>query len=675
MTRWLLDRIRSSLAVRLALLTGGLLSLATVMIAVIIFTAGRHSLLQHIQSSLTGLACARAAEIAGIVEQDYERTALIASRTRLRECLMNVAKGAPLEENRDQMERILNDAIASVDAIHLAEVLDAACMPVASAGDYENGDHPPSPPLCHAGMKDFIHGDWILFNNRLYCDVYGPLLNPRSDEKEVVGVLRTRFTVERVLAILADYTGLGDTGELVLGVQEGGRIVMLGPARHGAGLELKRVLSDGPGEGVALRRAAVGQRGFLEDYRDYRGVRTLAAYMPVPSGNYFLVAKMDKSEALAPVYWLAVWGAIGGMAVILLGLASSVGFARVLVRPIRALDRATQAISGGDFTHRVPVFGTDETGHLAESFNHMVRRIREITASRDELNREIEERMRAEQSLAETAANLEDKNLSMREDLNMARDIQAALLPRKQIAFRSSSVSGQNVLSFAHFYRPSLELGGDFFQVIPLSDHSAAAVVCDVMGHGVRSALVTAIFRGMLEEHRQDLADPAQVLCRLNRGLMTVLSQPEQFTLVSAACLIFDLRLGRVACANAGHPPPYTISRSDGAVTPLGPSVDRVGPALGTDANPYYEVGYHSLREDDRFLMYTDGLFEVSPPGSEAFLGKDRFVTIVAEHGSKELQEMMDGIVKALEDYRGGSEFDDDLCLLGIELGSLQARW
>ena len=159
--------------------------------------------------------------------------------------------------------------------------------------------------------------------------------------------------------------------------------------------------------------------------------------------------------------------------------------------------------------------------------------------------------------------------------------------------------------------------------------------------------------------------------CRLNRGLMTVLSQPEQFTLVSAACLVFDLRLGRVACANAGHPPPYTISREDGRVEPLGPSIDRVGPALGTDPNPFYEVDYHSMREDDRFLMYTDGLFEVTPPDSYAFLGQEQFVTMVAQHAAGDLQEMIDGIVKALETYRGGQEFDDDLCLLGIELGSL----
>jgi serine phosphatase RsbU (regulator of sigma subunit) len=393
--------------------------------------------------------------------------------------------------------------------------------------------------------------------------------------------------------------------------------------------------------------------------------------MPVPAGNYFLVAKIDRAEALAPVYRLAVWGTAAGVAIILLGLVCAVGFAQVLVRPVRALDRATQAIARGDFAHRVPIFGTDETGHLAESFNNMVRRIKEITASRDELNREIEDRKRAEKNLAETAETLEDKNLSMSEDLNMAREIQTALLPRKQMAFRSSTVGGQNTLNFAHFYRPSLALGGDFFQVIPLSDHSAAAVVCDVMGHGVRSALVTAIFRGMLEEHRQDLNDPAQVLCRLNRGLMTVLSQPEQFTLVSAACLVFDLRLGRVACANAGHPPPLCISQEDGAVVLLGPAVSHVGPALGTDPNPFYEIGYHNMGKDDRYLLYTDGLFEVSPPGSEAFLGQERFVELVGTHGSESIQELIDSIVKELEAYRGGAEFDDDLCLLGVELGSL----
>jgi hypothetical protein len=104
----------------------------------------------------------------------------------------------------------------------------------------------------------------------------------------------------------------------------------------------------------------------------------------------------------------------------------------------------------------------------------------------------------------------------------------------------------------------------------------------------------------MLEERRQDLGDPAQVLCRLNRGLMTMLSQPEQFTLVSAACLVFDLRLGRAAYANAGHPPPYAIQGANGSVSPLGPDMDGVGPALGIDPAPgkdRYEATYRDYLE------------------------------------------------------------------------------
>ncbi|MBT3296375.1 MAG: SpoIIE family protein phosphatase [Verrucomicrobia bacterium] len=672
MLGWLIVRIRSSLAVRLALLTAGLLSLATVLIGTIIFTVGRHSLEHHIQSSLTGLAVARCGGIAGVVEQDYERAALVASRTRLRECLLNVTRGeTKTGSSRAQMVRILNDAKASVAAIRRIEVLDRSCHVVVHVGDEAAAEHVARMPLCRAGMQAYVHGAWYEADGVQYCDVYGPMRDPHDPDGEAVGVIRTTFTVERLLAILSDYTGLGKSGELVLGMHEGDRIRIVSPARHRRLTDAKRYLADDPTRGGALRRAAAGESGFVRDCIDDRGERVLAAYMPVQAGDYYLVAKIDVREAFAPIYRLALWGGIGGAAVILIGLFCAVAFARLLVRPIRALGRATQAISVGDFAHRVPVFGTDETGRLAESFNHMVARIKEITASRDELDREVQERKRAEADLAAAAEVLQDKNDSMTEDLNMARDIQAALLPRKQMVFRHETVGGQNALNFVHFYRPSLALGGDFFQVIPLSDHSAAAVVCDVMGHGVRAALVTAIFRGLLEEQRQSLDDPAAVLGRLNRGLMTVLSQPEQFTLVSAACLVFDLQMGRVACANAGHPMPLLVNRSAGSVAPLGPGVDRVGPALGTDANPVYEVGYHPLNPDDRFLLYTDGLFEVCAPGDESFLGQAQFTALVAAHATDGLQPFVDGIVEDLEGIRGGVDFDDDLCLLAIELGTV----
>ncbi len=224
MLGWLADKVRSSLVVRFALLTGGLLSLAATMTGIIIFTAGRQLLQDQIRSSLTGMASARAAEIAGIVEQDYERTALIASRTRLRECLVNVVKGVDVEANRAQMKRILTDAIESVDAIHYAAVLDTHCSLVVETGEHAGLSARSPEALCRAGREGFIHGDWHLQDGLLHCDVYGPLMNPLSEEDEVIGVIRTTFGLSRILHILADYTGLGDTGELVLGLQEGGRI-------------------------------------------------------------------------------------------------------------------------------------------------------------------------------------------------------------------------------------------------------------------------------------------------------------------------------------------------------------------------------------------------------------------------------------------------------------------
>src|SRR5438874_1559934 len=70
----------------------------------------------------------------------------------------------------------------------------------------------------------------------------------------------------------------------------------------------------------------------------------------------------------------------------------------------------------------------------------------------------------------------------------------------------------QSALKFCHRYIPAAEVGGDFFTIFPITDCTAGVFICDVMGHGMRAALITAIMRGLLEELTPVAADPAKFL-------------------------------------------------------------------------------------------------------------------------------------------------------------------
>jgi PAS domain S-box-containing protein len=126
--------------------------------------------------------------------------------------------------------------------------------------------------------------------------------------------------------------------------------------------------------------------------------------------------------------------------------------------------------------------------------------------------RDITARKQAEEQLAAYAEALREKNAQLEEDLETARELQHALLPQHYPRFPSCASPGASALRFHHFFRSSSGVGGDFFDVFQISDSLAGVFICDVMGHGVRAALVAAILRALVEDLRGRATEPAKFL-------------------------------------------------------------------------------------------------------------------------------------------------------------------
>ena len=143
--------------------------------------------------------------------------------------------------------------------------------------------------------------------------------------------------------------------------------------------------------------------------------------------------------------------------------------------------------------------------------------------------KEMEDALAEERNrLRVTTAELEAKNAQLEADLRMAREIQMALLPGITRLFRTHGSSGFSALTFAHCYRPAAAVGGDFFDIFPLSQNRAGVFICDVMGHGLRAALVTAIIRTLLEELRPVMQNAGRFLSALNLRLRAILERLDE---------------------------------------------------------------------------------------------------------------------------------------------------
>ncbi len=258
------------------------------------------------------------------------------------------------------------------------------------------------------------------------------------------------------------------------------------------------------------------------------------------------------------------------------------------------------------------------------------------------------------------------RNEEMETDLSLAREMQLALLPRQFASFPPELEGTACALHFAHGYLPSTSVSGDFFQVLPLDAHRVGLFICDVMGHGVRSALVTAMLRVLVQEAASANADPGAMLARVNRGLMEIIPSETGLMFVTAAYAIVDVQRQNVNWASAGHPAPVLLHRSSETAELLALPRGDFNPALGIFPQATFHIYERALQASDVLLFYTDGLFEVEDSAGEQ-LGLDGLLADMQALAGAPLQELVNGVLSEVRSYsvRG---FEDDVCLLAAEL-------
>lgn len=278
-------------------------------------------------------------------------------------------------------------------------------------------------------------------------------------------------------------------------------------------------------------------------------------------------------------------------------------------------------------------------------------------------------RARLEERLAESTAELRRQNEQMEVDLTMARGVQQALLPQQYPVFPAGVPSDNSRLRFGHRWIPSHKVAGDFFMVFPISDTQVGIFLCDVMGHGVRAALITTLLRGLLTEQKNLMRTPGPFLDELNRELLALLERVGELIFVTAVYLMIDLEAEEIHLANAGHPAPLVLS--DGSTEPIPcNALDGPGPALGLMPDFTYGDSRHAFTTGNRLLVYTDGAFEFENAQGEE-LGANRLRQLIQARRHQTAGEFLDGLLSDMQAYRSLPEekntMPDDITLLCVD--------
>lgn len=238
----------------------------------------------------------------------------------------------------------------------------------------------------------------------------------------------------------------------------------------------------------------------------------------------------------------------------------------------------------------------------------------------------------------------------MERELRLAAEIQRGLLPKDRPSCGDFEIAAESL--------PSLHVGGDYFDFIPLSDGRLGLTIADVAGKGVSASLLMASLRAALQSEARPGVDPAALARKLNDFIFRS-SAPNVF--ITCFYGELDPRSGEFRYVNAGHNPPLLLPSSGGLRT-----LEGTGMALGMLAGSAYEEGRITLSSGDILVLYTDGISESRSADGREF-GTEGLVESVRGAFDKRADEVLAAVFSGLRSFTAGADPDDDRTLVVIK--------
>jgi sigma-B regulation protein RsbU (phosphoserine phosphatase) len=237
--------------------------------------------------------------------------------------------------------------------------------------------------------------------------------------------------------------------------------------------------------------------------------------------------------------------------------------------------------------------------------------------------------------------------LSLKHDLNVARDIQLAMLPHGTYRAPGLEVNGQT--------KPANTVGGDFYDLLPMPDGRVLVALGDVAGKGSPAALLMALLLAILRTLVDLGLDLATLMARLNGQVVRHAPSSRFITLFLG---LYDPAQGVLTWSNAGQNPPI-IRRRDGRLERL----SATGVALGMFEGTSYEVQTTTLDAGDLLVMYSDGITEAETPAGVPF-DESGLEGVIAAWANAGAPEVTAAVLRAVERHVADARVMDDLTVL-----------
>jgi len=394
---------------------------------------------------------------------------------------------------------------------------------------------------------------------------------------------------------------------------------------------------------LSEQREPLGWVAFL-DYTDWKTGETsplTVGFRMGPAAVYRYVS----GPSFAPLdnynlgqIFLILLAVIAGLFLVIQAVALVMGLtlARSITGSVHELFAGTERVRRGDFGHKIALRSRDQLGELAASFNSMTASIEGLLVEKAE-----KERLEGE--------------------LRIARSIQMSLLPQGPLHMPGVSLSGH--------CEPAREVGGDYYDFLPLENDRLGVLIADVAGKGTSAALYMAELKGLVLSLSRHHVSPKALLIEANRIISKHLDARSFITMTYA---VVDLRARTMTCARAGHcplvyvPGPDNGSRAAQVLTPegmvLGLQFD-----LGDTFDRLLEEVTLPLGRGDLFLLYTDGISEAMNPSGDCF-GDQRLVDLAERYADLASDDLQERILSDVHAFAGDAAQHDDMTMVLVRI-------
>lgn len=304
----------------------------------------------------------------------------------------------------------------------------------------------------------------------------------------------------------------------------------------------------------------------------------------------------------------------------LMAMAISHRLSETFIYPVKRLEDGVKAIEERNTEYRIESLQNDEFGGLALNFNKMIGNLKEM---------------------------------------EVAKYIQESLLPKNLPKLNDYDISFSNTMASG--------VGGDYFDVALLDEDNLCIIIGDVSGHGVASALIMAIAKAIFYHGFKETKNLMDLFSDLNSVIVAYFFKPPVKKMITLFATIINLPSGEAVFLDYGHNFPMKISK-DGEINEL----KMVGSPIGSLRKmKKKEAEKFTMEKGETIVFYTDGIIEATGKTSEQY-GYERFKESLSNMANDNSESIMNGLINNYNQWKDGTEPDDDVTLVVLKRLSSQ---